>query len=164
MEEFEKQLEVYWASLKELAGILTTEQWAGVGGGVVFLMLIGAISRSSKKKKIKKSAPKLLMHTFQIAPLGKDAFFKIRNIGEQATLTELALKGRNDIEVKNAFAGHQIEKEKVYGLLLESTSNKKIRPDFSIELTFMDKNGNVYKQLFEPEQNGARQAKLIKYK
>lgn len=164
MEDFQQQVSLYWDNLRTFATSVEPEYWAAGGGGLLLLMIWSSFGKSRKKHKIKKSAPELKVHTFQVSPLGRDAFFKIRNDGELATLSELSFIGRSDIVVKNALAGHRIEKNKIYGLLLEAAAQNKIDPNFSIELTYLDKMGNVYRQAFELDTKVALPAKLVKVK
>ena len=156
-------LEEYYEKAKNFAEQLTPEQWAMIGGGVLLLYLISSLRRRAKRRRAAKLiAPNLVLHTFQIAPLGRDAFFKARNIGEVATIIQVAIKGRDDIQVKNAITGHKIGKEKICSLLLETSSLNKIDKNFTIELTFLDQKGNTYKQDFPLQQNSAKQAKRVK--
>ncbi len=162
MEEFQQQVNIYWEELQTFIATVDPEYWAAGGGSLFLIMIWSSFGKARKKRKLKTVAPKLKVHTFQVSPLGRDAFFKIRNDGEQATLSELAFIGRSDIVVKNALAGHKIEKNKIYGLLLEAAAQNKIDPNFSIELTFLDKLGNVYRQAFELDTKVALPAKLVK--
>lgn len=148
-------------TLQPYIEFLSLEQWAMVGAGLLVLIFLNGLRRSAKKRKaLKKIAPKLNLHAFQIAPLGRDAFFKLRNDGELATLTGIAIKGRNDILIKNQVVGHKVEKEKVYSILLEASSTTKIAENFTIELSYFDQTGNNYKQAFPLSQKIAKQAKL----
>ena len=162
MEEFQQQLSVFWQDVQTFVVSVEPEYWAAGGGGLLLVMIWSRFGKARRKRNIKKVAPELKVHAFQVSPLGRDAFFKIRNDGELATLSELAFVGRSDIIVKNALAGHRIERNKVYGLLLEAAAKNKIDPNFSIELTFMDKMGNVYRQAFELDTKVALPPKLIK--
>lgn len=164
MEDFQQQFSIYWNNLKAFALGLEPEYWAAGGGGLLLLLIWSSFGKARKKRNIKKVAPELKVHTFQVSPLGRDAFFKIRNDGEMATLSELNFIGRSDIVVKNALAGHQIRKNKIYSLLLEAASQNKIDPNFSIELTFLDTKGNVYRQAFELDTKVALPPKLVKIK
>ncbi len=134
--------------------------------GILFILfvLIPIVKAKRRQRRRQRIAPILLLDTFQISPMGKDAYFKIRNTGEQATLLSLFIRGRRDVVPKNAFVGHQIEKEKVYGILLEATAMDKLADNFSVELTYLDKIGNVYKQSFELGNKVAKQPKLVKAK
>lgn len=142
---------------------ISPEQWAIIGGGFLLLLLLNSFRRRMKRRRAaRKVAPKFSLHAFQIAPLGKDAFFKIRNNGELATLTNISVKGRNDIVVRNAVGGHLIEKNKVYSILLECNSSDKIKNNFTLRLDYFDQKGNVYRQDFPLRQKVAAQAKLVK--
>lgn len=162
MEALEQQWDIWKPRIQSWITGLTPTEWA-IGGGAFFaLLLIYIFYRRSVAARYKQMAPQLTLHAFQIAPLGRDAFFKIRNNGEQATLTTMLIKGRNDLLIKSDYAGHQIDKEKVYGILLETTSKDRIQNDFSIELMFIDQHRNVYRQVFDMRQQAALPAKLVR--
>lgn len=139
-----------------------------IGGGVVLLVLlilpfIGRGKRR-KKKQAARIAPKLVEVQFQIAPLGRDALFKLQNVGDKAVLSNIKIKGRKDLINKNNVAGYELERNKSCKVFLETTANQKIQSNFSIELTFMDQIGNVYIQQFRPgsqQKKGAKLTKLI---
>ncbi len=162
MESMTDTLNVYWEQIRSWASTVAPEYWAIGGGALAFLILWRALSVRSNKRKLRQSAPKLMMEGFQVAPLGRDAFLKMRNAGETATLTALQIKGRYDVAVKNVLAGHELEKDKSYSLLLEATGQQKLTPNFSIELTFLDRVGNVYVQRFRTDTLGAGKAKIIR--
>ncbi len=158
-------IETLSAKAQEFFQSLSFAQWAIIAGiFFVLFVLIPIIKAKRRQRSRQRIAPKLLLDTFQISPLGRDAYFKIRNNGEQATLLSLFVRGRRDVVPKNAFVGHQIEKEKVYGILLEATAADKLADNFSIEITYLDKIGNVYKQSFELGNKMAKQPKLVKAK
>lgn len=168
MEEIKQKIEEWWPQIETFIEELTPLQWGIIGGVFLLLVILRLIFGGSGKRKRKRQrleiAPQLMLHAFQIAPLGRDAFFKVKNNGETATISTLSIKGRKDIAVKNAYAGHQIEKEKVYGILLETTSMEKIKKNFTIELNYMDQAGNVYRQDFPLDQPSAQKPKLVKVK
>ena len=136
----------------------------GVIAGALLLLwiIIKIVRRNKHKRRLMAVAPRLTLDAFQIAPLGRDAFFKIRNSGHSATLITLTLMGRNDLIIKSDYAGHQIDSNKVYGILLEASSTQRIQNDFSIEDSYLDTAKNVYKQIFDLRQHVAFQPKLIK--
>ena len=133
--------------------------------GLLLFALILFLSAKTKKQKHQKllaHAPKLSLKDFQVAPLGKDAFFKIKNEGEQATISQLDIIGRADLMVKNDYAGHQIEKDKEYRIFLESAGHQKIEKDFSLEITFVDPQGHIYKQLVPLSSPETQQLTIIR--
>lgn len=140
---------------------LTPLHWAIAGVVLLLIFIIIAVKASQGRKRREKVAPKLMLEAFQISPLGRDAYLKIKNNGEPATLTSLFVRGRRDIVFKNAFAGHQLEKGKVYGILMEAASQEKIAANFSVELTYFDAKRNVYRQSFDLGNNATRQPKLV---
>lgn len=157
----DKVLALLPAEVKEWIAEVEPQYWAAGGGGLVVLILFSTLRKRSKKKRFWRSAPQLTMEAFKISPLGRDAFVKIQNNGEQATLTTISFLGRNDIVVKNALAGHLLDRGKSYSILLETTGQEKMDDNFSIELRFMDARNNVYRQIFIPKNNITRRAKLV---
>ena len=140
-------MEEYLSQAQELAEQLTLQEWAYVGGGFLFLLIILlAIRRSGKSRGVKvKKASHIHLHSFQIAPLGRDAFVKIKNTGEPAVLSGLKILGREDMVIKNAFAGQKIDQDKEYGIFLEVEGKNKIQPGFMLEVTVLGANGQVQK-------------------
>lgn len=161
MEVIKEKFNLWWPVAQDWLSHLTPIHGAVAGGVLAFLLVVRGVKRA-RRKKIQHLQPQLVLHAFQIAPLGRDAFFKIRNMGEQAVLSTLQVKGRNDIIVKSDFAGHQIDKDKVYGILLEAGSNQRIQNDFTIEITYIDQARSVYKQVFDLRQQVALQPKLVR--
>lgn len=140
-------------------------EWSIGGGGLIILVLLFSISggRRRKKRKAQAIAPKLTISSFQLSPMGRDAFFKVHNHGQLARLSTLSIRGKGHIKVKNNIAGHEIQPGEAYRILLEATGTKKINRDFIVELTYLDQLGNVYRQDFPIAQQAAQQAKLIKF-
>lgn len=140
-------MEEYLAQAEELAKQLTLQEWAYVGGGFLFLLIIlMAIRRSRKRRRVRvKKASNIKLHSFQIAPLGRDAFVKIKNTGEPTVLSGLKILGREDMVIKNAFAGQKIDQNKEYGIFLEVSGKDKIQPGFMLEVTVLGPNGQVQK-------------------
>ncbi|MCG8329238.1 MAG: hypothetical protein MI974_16200 [Chitinophagales bacterium] len=151
-------------SLKEYALQTGPIEWAAAAG--LFIILLIAISMMSgkrrRKKKAKTVAPRLSLQGFQVSPMGRDAYLKVLNNGQLAHITDLSIKGRRDISVKNEVAGHQMPSGESYRILLESVGAEKLSNNFTIELTYMDQLGNVYQQNFPMKQQIAKPAKLIR--
>lgn len=127
---------------------LSAEQLLLLGGGVALLLfvvwpLVAAIRRSRVRR-----APTLAITSFQIAPLGRDAFLKLHNPSEAITLTAVQLHGRTDVQVKNAVAGQQLSHQGDYRLLLEATEDQRLTADFDIEFTFANADRRSFKQRF----------------
>jgi len=139
-------------------------EWAAAGGISIILILAISLmsSKRRKKKRARNVAPQLSLQGFQISPLGRDAYLKVLNTGNSAQITGLDIQGRKDIAVKNAVAGHQLPSGESYRILLESIGQKKLSNNFTIELTYMDQLGNVYKQFFPMKQQIAKPAKLVR--
>jgi len=88
----------------------------------------------------------------------------LKNKGELATISQLDIVGRGDLMVKNDYAGHQIDREKEYRIFLESSGHQKIEKDFSIEITFLDQKGNIYKQAVPLATPNDQQLSIVKKK
>ncbi len=154
-------LETLFADIKSLAQSFTWSHWAAIGAALFLLFLLPVIGASRRKKRRRKVAPQLALEAFQISPLGRDAFLKFKNNGEVATISAIAVRGRNDLVFKNAFAGHTIEKGKTYSILMETVTQDKITHNFSMELTFFDQHRNVYRQIFDLSNLTTRPPKLM---
>lgn len=156
---------INWKLIQTFFEKLTPEQWAIIVGAFLLLFVVLPLAaRAQRRRRLRKFAPHIILESFQISPLGRDAFFKIRNGGEQATLISLFIRGRRDIVFKNSFVGHELQRDKSYSVLMEATAKDKIAENFSIELNYLDKMGNVYKQAFDLHAKTARQPKLVKAK
>lgn len=154
-------METTLTQARTLLESLTPVHWAIAGAFLLLIFIIIAVNAAQRRKRREKVAPKLMLEAFQISPLGHDAYLKIKNNGEPATLTSLFVRGRRDIVFKNAFAGHQLERGKTYGILMETASPEKIAANFSVELTYFDAKRNVYRQSFDLGNNSSRQPKLV---
>ncbi|KAA3637368.1 MAG: hypothetical protein DWQ02_06865 [Bacteroidetes bacterium] len=150
MDEFLDKLNTWLDKAIEYAMAMTIEQWAYVAGGFIGLLLLRWLikrARRPKKAVVKQpvinSSQGLQLHTFQIAPLGRDAFLKIQNTLEPITLTKLEIPDRQNIRVKNAIAGHKLDKSKIYSILLEAVGNTKLDDGFTVKLTYLTAAGKV---------------------
>ncbi len=136
---------------------------AGIVGLCVLLLPVVAGSGGRKRRKALPVLPMhIAFHSFQLAPLGRDAMLKIQNTGEAVSLLSVSIKGSKEIAVKNAIAGHELDSGKVYGIMLEATGKDRMLPDFEIVLNYMDARRNVFRQSFFPELQGAKPARRIK--
>lgn len=120
----------------------------GLGFGllVLLIIIIIVISRSTRRSRLRQRG--LVVQSFQIAPLGRDAFLKISNPGLPVTLLNLQLIGRQDIKVKNDVAGQQLTQGGSYSILLEAMGDRRLNGQFQVELTFSDQQRTPYQQLF----------------
>ncbi len=120
----------------------------GVGFGllVLLIIIIALIRRSMRRARLRNRG--LVIQSFQIAPLGRDAFLKVANPGTPITLLSLRLIGRNDLKVKNELTGQQLALSGTYSILLEAVGDRRLDANFQIELTFADEQKNHYQQLF----------------
>lgn len=120
----------------------------GVGFGLLLIIILIFVSilRALSRKKLRASS--LSVQSFQIAPLGRDAFLKLYNPGNEVTLTAIQIIGRTDVKVKNEVAGHLLTNAGAYSILLEAAGNERLRKDFQVEFTFVDQHRQAFKQLF----------------
>jgi len=152
-----------WEQVQTFVQNRTSTELA-IGGGFFALLLIFVplVSRGQRRRRLRKFAPNIGLESFQISPLGRDAFFKIHNHGEVATLTSIFIRGRRDILFKNAFVGHELQRDKSYSILLEATAKERIENNFTIEISYLDQKSNVYKQAFDLNHKTAKQPKLVR--
>jgi hypothetical protein len=150
------------SSLQPYLSALEPVHYAMAALGVLVLTGLVVAVRMNRRAKQRRIPPKLNVQSFQIAPLGRDAYFKISNGGPPATISSLRILGHSDIIAKNEVAGHIVEPGKDYSILLETLAAGKIDNNLEIELTFLDANGNAYRQAFQPALNQAREIKVIK--
>ncbi len=150
-------------TLQNYLETLSIAHYAAIGLLLFTLILwLAGSNRRRMDRKLLAQAPKLLLEDFQIAPLGKDAVFKLKNRGELATISQLDIVGRGDLMIKNEFSGHQIAKDKEYRIFLESAGHQKIDKGFSIEITFHDQKGTVFKQTVPLRDGQAQQLVILK--
>lgn len=154
-------METFLAEAQTLTQSLTPLHWGVISGVLLLLIALPFILSGRRKRKREQVKPLPALELFQISPLGRDAFLKIKNNGEVATLTSLFVRGRRDIIVKNAFAGHELERGKVYSILLEATADEKISANFNVEITYFDQMRNVYRQTLDLQSNTAKSPKLV---
>lgn len=119
-------------------------------GIAVFLILlvIFIIFSYIRKKREKTSNPKLTIQSFQIAPLGRDAFLKLNNPSTPLTLLSLEILDRPDLHIKNQVGGHVLTTGANYSILLEANGSERMNPDFNICITFVDAHKHTYRQIF----------------
>ncbi len=132
------------------------------GGGLIVLFGLIAATRMNSRKKEAAQAPSLRISSFQIAPLGRDAFMKLENTGEQATLSAIAVKGRRDVIIKNEVAGQVIPKAGTYSILFEVSGQHRLAPNFTIELTYIDQRHKAYLQVFGLDPVSSLSLKQVK--
>lgn len=148
-----------------LSAVLAVEPvyWAS-GGGVFLLTLLVMGSRRRQRRRQRRTleAPNLQFQSFQVAPLGRDAYFKLHNLGQPAVLHSLVVKNRPDIVVKNSIAGHELGRSNDYSILLEAAGAERIASGIAIELTFADRKGNVYRQTFRTGDRTDARPKLLR--
>lgn len=135
--------------------------WAIAGGILFILILIPIILRSIKKSKANKIKPALVLHSFQISPLGKDAWLRLRNVGQLAVLKDVKFKKRQDILSKTNFREVRIGQGNTTSLFLQGTGQNRIREDFEIEFLYSDAQGHLYKQVLKLDGKVMQKAKLL---
>ncbi len=135
--------------------------WAIAGGILFILILIPIILRSIKKSKADKIKPALLLHSFQISPLGKDAWLRLRNVGQLAILKDLKFKKRTDIQSKTDFREVRVEQGNTTSFFLHGMGQERIRENFDVEFLYSDAKGNLYKQVLKLDGKVMQKAKLL---
>jgi hypothetical protein len=155
-------LNEWWPTIREAALAVDPIYWASGGGLLLVLITVFSLRKKTHRKRLNAVAPRLQLQSFQVAPLGRDAFFKLRNGGEPATISSLTVTNRNDIKIKNSIAGHQLEKDREYSILLEAVGAQKIDRDLIFELTYVDQLGNVYQQSLQTGNSTGAAPKIKK--
>lgn len=140
----------------------TEPLYLAIGGAVLFLLLlIPIILRSVKKSKANKVKPDILLKSFQISPLGRDAWIRFRNEGDLAVLKDVKIKKRKDLTVKSDFREVAIQKNGTTSLFLNALGDHRIREDFELELLYSDSIGNLYRQRLRLSDKIMLQPKLL---
>jgi len=152
----------------QLAEITTPIDPLWIAGGILVILLLViitvAINRGSKRKQARENAPVLQISNWQIAPLGRDASFKIFNQGKVAFIDHLQFKNRYDIQIKNWLKGQQLDHGKSTRLLLESKPQTRIDKNLILEIDYRDQLGNQYRQSFSMVENSVvKNPKLLRY-
>lgn len=128
---------------------------------ILILILIPILLRSNKRSKAKKVAPNILLQSFQISPLGRDGWLRLRNEGELAVLKDFQIKGRKDIGVKTNFREIKIQKGNTYSLFLQAIATERIREDFEVVFMYTDTIGNNYRQVLKVGDKTMMKTKLL---
>ncbi len=140
-------------------------EWGVTGAVLITLVMAPVLTRGGRRKR-RRPLPavpmRIAFHTFQVAPLGRDALLKIRNTGEAVVLLSASVKGTTGVLVKSALAGHELGNGKVYGIFFESEGKERLATDFECVITYMDPQKNVFRQSFFPELKGAKSPKRIR--
>lgn len=120
----------------------------GVGLGVLILLilLLVPVFRLTSGARVRHSG--LAIQSFQIAPLGRDAFLKVTNTGPPVTFTSLIVTERADVSVKNQVAGQLLQEGDSYSILLEATADERLSTDFQLYFSFFDQERRNYQQQF----------------
>lgn len=154
----EETIKAGWDSfLEQLQAMGIEPWWVAAGLGALLLLIIILIAARKPKAKF----PGLTVSMFQIAPLGRDAFLKIQNPADAVVLSQYKIIGRNDILIKNHLSGHRMDQMKEYSILLEANGTERLSSDFTLELTYMDNEGKVYRQKMMPGQMRAEPPKRV---
>jgi hypothetical protein len=159
-----EQLNEIWAWLADKTATFGPVEWgiAATGGLGLLILPFLLISGGRRRKTLSRIPTHIAFFSYQSAPLGRDALLKIKNTREDVVLLSVAVKGSEEIDVKNALAGHELLSGKVYGIMLEAVGKDRMLPDFELVLTYMDAGRNVWRQSFFPDLQGAGKAKKIK--
>lgn len=122
------------------------------------LLVIIVIIKISKKSK----TPLMQIKSFQIAPMGRDAFLKLSNPGERLTLLTLEILGRPDITINNQVSGHVLVQNANYNVLMESSGLAPIEASLHVLISFSDANNQTYKQHFSLDTLESKSIRKIK--
>jgi hypothetical protein len=117
-----------------------------VAGGLIVLLIFVWLIAKLFRGRIKTSG--IVVQSFQLAPLGRDAFLKITNPGEPVILLHAQVIGRSDVIVKNDVTGQQIPTGGSYSILLEAGGDRRLDKDFSFQFTFVDEQRRAYHQVY----------------
>ncbi len=136
--------------LKEIAQNLGPLHYAIIGGVLLLFIILIVVSsiRARKKRKARQVAPDLTFHSLQVAPLGKGVQIKILNKGHQATVTDIYIKKRHDLNITQGYKDYLIETGKFYNVFCEAKGSGRADDGFELWLHFKDVIGNTYKQAF----------------
>lgn len=148
----------------ELLGLIkgTEPLYLVIGVAVMLLLiLLPIILRSIKKGKAGKVKPDIVLKSFQISPLGRDAWLRLRNEGHLAVLQDVKVKKRKDILVKTNFKDVKMPSQGTTSLFLNALGEERIREDFELELLYIDSIGNHYRQKLRLEDKVMHRAKLL---
>lgn len=121
-----------------------------VGAGLLLLIvvfLIRGIVRAFSSKKVNHQG--LMVQSFQLAPLGRDAFVKIQNLGTSVVLLSVNTSNPTNVTVKNQVAGQEIISNGTYSILLEASGNERINKQLNMIVLFADQDKNRYEQVFQ---------------
>lgn len=160
-----EHLEQAWQWVQTQTADFGWIEWGIIGAAGALLLSLPFLTASGKRSRRRYSTAQplhIVFHSFQIAPLGRDAILRIHNTREAVTLLSAQIKGSKNIVVKNALAGHELATGKVYGLMMEVVGKDRMLPDFEVVLTYMDAARNVYRQSFFPEWKSAKPPRRIK--
>ncbi|PSR09160.1 MAG: hypothetical protein DA408_08970 [Bacteroidetes bacterium] len=112
---------------------------------VLVLWLLFALVRGGGRKP---AGSGLAIQSFQLAPLGRDAYLKVVNPGVPVTLSAVTILGRADVTVKNEVAGQLLGSDGAYSILLEASGAERLLPNFSVQFTFVDTQRQAFLQVF----------------
>lgn len=155
MEVLQELFDKWYPVIAPYIALLTPQQWAMAGGGLVVLIVLWRLLRRMSRGKKQgvgshtaaqafNSNVNLQVQHVQIAPLGRDAFFKLRNDGDPIILSALSAPNRPDIVIKKAVSGRRLERGDAYAVLLETSAEQRIQPGMMMELTYVDLAGSVH--------------------
>ncbi len=131
----------------------------------LIFIIVSLVSKAIKRGKARDCAPQLDFLSFQVAPMGKDAWLKLKNNGHEATIEKVYIPGRRDIKISNAHINFKLERNAVYGIFCESTTAARLDSGFEIIVGFKDKLGNSYDHTFyiDNKHHETKGAKLVSY-
>jgi len=137
-----------------------------LGGGLIFCIILLAVFsvRRTKKRRAKRLAPNMSLQNLLVAPLGKGVQIKIINSGEQATVTDIEIKGRTNVNITQGFKEYEVQKNKFYNVFCEADEGR-ADTGFDMEIEYRDQIGNQYRQRFhiEKDKTAVDNPKLVRY-
>lgn len=108
---------------------------------ILLWIIIRAIRRSGKKDRTPKV--KLELQSFQLSPLKRDAFVKIKNMDGALVISKIEMPDNTNVYIKNDVNGHQMATGDTYSLLLESIGAEPIRKDLTLRVHALLSSGKV---------------------
>jgi hypothetical protein len=130
-------------------GLQAYDPFLVLGGGLVLAILVlWLLFALVRRGGLKPAGHGLAIQSFQLAPLGRDAYLKVINPGVPVTLSAVTILGRADVSIKNEVAGQILTSDGAYSILLEANGSERLVPDFSVQFTFVDTQRQAFQQVF----------------
>ncbi len=143
---------------------LTIEQYI-ILSFLLFIAVFQLMSYINNRKALRvlAKAPQLRLRRFQVSPMGRDASCQLKNMGPEAIISLIEIPNRPDLVIKNNYSGHRLGTNKDYRLLLEAEGKEIINKSIDLSITFMDVQGNTYRQIIDLSGKRSTIFHVIKY-